>query len=240
MTDVTMNAKNTNNVNNAAEVKNGRKVARNSIFDKQNHPGMASVAIAPGTPEFNRFLTARAGAAIRGFNDVSIAISTLFRTVDAIKHGELVKAIQDWFDTLHEENDQMRKKLEVYIASIKVDEDDAFLSSLQYTPYKYDSVQLNFNNPNTMRFYKYIHDMNNHLAMMSKYNALGLLAVSDYNVMSHNIIKSISMYVERVKRTLQVSRRTDGPYSPEDFISKVMQYKSVQAYIDAELSHKGR
>jgi hypothetical protein len=60
---------------------------------------------------------------------------------------------------------------------------------------------------------------------MYEYNSLGLLAVSDYPVMSHNIIKSINLYVENVKKTLNVSRRKDGPYSPAEFITKVMQYK---------------
>ncbi len=40
---------------------------------------MAKVIINPGTPDFNRFLTARNGAVIRGFDDVSIAISSLFK-----------------------------------------------------------------------------------------------------------------------------------------------------------------
>ncbi|BDO05916.1 hypothetical protein [Klebsiella quasipneumoniae] len=65
---------------------------------------MAKVIINPGTPDFNRFLTARNGAVIRGFDDVSIAISSLFKTVDAVKHPDLVQAIQDWFNELHEEN----------------------------------------------------------------------------------------------------------------------------------------
>ncbi|BDO05915.1 hypothetical protein [Klebsiella quasipneumoniae] len=70
--------------------------------------------------------------------------------------------------------------------------------------------------------------------------ALGLLAVSDYPVMSHFTGWSINLYVENVKKTLNVSRRKDGPYSPAEFITKVMQYKSVQAYIAAEMSGKRR
>nr|WP_233341301.1 hypothetical protein [Escherichia coli] len=48
------------------------------------------------------------------------------------------------------------------------------------------------------------------------------------------------MYIERVKKTLNVSRRAKGAYSPDEFIEKVKQYKSVQAYIAAELSGKRR
>ena len=235
MSDVTLN--NVKDADNGTEKVN-RTQSRYDVHATRNQPGMASVVIIPGTPEFNRFLISKAGSAVRGFNDVSIAISTLFRTVDPIKHSNLVKAIQDWFDTLHSENDQLRINLDTFLKSIPINDSDPFLSSVHYTPYKYDAIQLNFNNSNTMRFYKYIHDMNAHLTTMSKYNALGLLAVSDYNVMAHNIIKSINMYVDRVKRTLNVSRRNDGPYNPEVFIEKVKQYKSVQAYIEAELLTK--
>lgn len=222
----------------AITAKTSRNQARYDVHATRNQPGMASVVIIPGTPEFNRFLISKAGSAVRGFNDVSIAISTLFKTVDPIKHPELVTAIQDWFDTLHSENDQLREKLVIFLESITTESNDPFLSSIHYTPYKYEPIQLNFNNANTMRFYKYIHDMNAHLTTMSKHNALGLLAISDYNVMAHNIIKSITVYVDRVKRTLNVSRRNEGPYNPEVFIEKVKQYKSVQAYIGAELHPK--
>jgi hypothetical protein len=235
MSDATLN-----NVKDAdvVTVKANRNQVRYDVHATRNQPGMASVVIVPGTPEFNRFLISKAGSAVRGFNDVSIAISTLFKTVDPIKHPELVTSIQEWFDTLHSENDQLRDKLVSFLQTITTDNNDPFLSSIHYTPYKYDPIQLNFNHANTMRFYKYIHDMNSHLTTMAKYNALGLLAISDYNVMAHNIIKSISMYVERVKRTLNVSRRNEGPYNPEVFIEKVKQYKSVQAYIGAELLSK--
>nr|WP_250909890.1 hypothetical protein [Escherichia coli]QHJ90814.1 hypothetical protein [Escherichia coli] len=171
---------------------------------------------------------------------MSIAISSLFKTVDAVKHPDLVQAIQDWFNELHEENNKMKENLVAYIKSIEFDKNDSFMSSTQFVPFSFEPVQLNFNNHNTMRFYKYIFEMNQLMNTMYEYNSLGLLAVSDYPVMSHNIIKSINLYVENVKKTLNVSRRKDGPYSPAEFITKVMQYKSVQAYIAAELSGKRR
>ncbi len=49
--------------------------AQTSTQRRPEHQGMAKVIINPGTPDFNRFLTARNGAVIRGFDDVSIAIS---------------------------------------------------------------------------------------------------------------------------------------------------------------------
>ncbi|MDM7089819.1 hypothetical protein QUG53_24405, partial [Enterobacter asburiae] len=64
--------------------------AQTSTQRRPEHQGMAKVIINPGTPDFNRFLTARNGAVIRGFDDVSIAISSLFKTVDAVKHPDLV------------------------------------------------------------------------------------------------------------------------------------------------------
>ncbi|MBK2673503.1 hypothetical protein FKL07_25135 [Citrobacter freundii] len=218
------------------------KIIRGFISTQRRpeHQGMAKVIINPGTPDFNRFLTARNGAVIRGFDDVSIAISSLFKTVDAVKHPDLVQAIQDWFNELHEENNKMKENLVAYIKSIEFDKNDSFMSSTQFVPFSFEPVQLNFNNHNTMRFYKYIFEMNQLMNTMYEYNSLGLLAVSDYPVMSHNIIKSINLYVENVKKTLNVSRRKDGPYSPAEFITKVMQYKSVQAYIAAELSGKRR
>ncbi|EIJ2789623.1 hypothetical protein LIS02_004843 [Escherichia coli] len=214
--------------------------AQTSTQRRPEHQGMAKVIINPGTPDFNRFLTARNGAVIRGFDDVSIAISSLFKTVDAVKHPDLVQAIQDWFNELHEENNKMKENLVAYIKSIEFDKNDSFMSSTQFVPFSFEPVQLNFNNHNTMRFYKYIFEMNQLMNTMYEYNSLGLLAVSDYPVMSHNIIKSINLYVENVKKTLNVSRHKDGPYSPAEFITKVMQYKSVQAYIAAELSGKRR
>ncbi|MGV7963823.1 hypothetical protein QPK13_22995 [Photorhabdus tasmaniensis] len=245
MTDVTLNEngrKNpeSNNRASQATVRKGQVNARSNSAGKTEHPGMATVTIIPGTPDFNRFMTARNSAVIRGFDDVSIAISSLFRTVNAVKHPDLVQSIQDWFNELHDENNKMKENLELHIATIQVDEKDPFLSSTQFVPFQFAPIQLNFNNHNTMRFYKHIFEMNNLLTQMYKFNSLGLLAVSDYNVMSHSIIRSINLYVERVKKTLNVSRRTEGPYSPANFIAKVMQYKSVQAYIAAELSGKRR
>lgn len=69
--------------------------------------------------------------------------------------------------------------------------------------------------------------MNNLLTQMYKFNSLGQLPVNDYNVMAHNIIRSLNMYIERVKKTLNVSRHVKGAYSPDEFIEKVKQYKSV-------------
>ena len=240
MTDVTMNESEHKvpdvNTRSPRASDNSRRV----VQSKNEHYGMATVTITPGTPDFNRFLTARNRSVIRGFDDVSIAISSLFRTVNAVKHPELVQAIQDWFNELHEENNLMKNNLERHIATIHIDESDPFFSSTEFSPFRFEPVQLNFNNQNTMRFYKHIFEMNNLLTQMHKINSLGQLPVSDYNVMAHNIIRSLNMYIERVKKTLNVSRRAKGTYSPDEFIEKVKQYKSVQAYIAAELSGKRR
>lgn len=240
MTDVTMNESEHKvpdvNTRSPRASDNSRRV----VQSKNEHYGMATVTITPGTPDFNRFLTARNRSVIRGFDDVSIAISSLFRTVNAVKHPELVQAIQDWFNELHEENNLMKNNLERHIATIHIDESDPFFSSTEFSPFRFEPVQLNFNNQNTMRFYKHIFEMNNLLTQMHKFNSLGQLPVSDYNVMAHNIIRSLNMYIERVKKTLNVSRRAKGTYSPDEFFEKVKQYKSVQAYIAAELSGKRR
>ena len=240
MTDVTMNESEHKvpdvNTRSPRASDNSRRV----VQSKNEHYGMATVTITPGTPDFNRFLTARNRSVIRGFDDVSIAISSLFRTVNAVKHPELVQAIQDWFNELHEENNLMKNNLERHIATIHIDESDPFFSSTEFSPFRFEPVQLNFNNQNTMRFYKHIFEMNNLLTQMHKFNSLGQLPVSDYNVMAHNIIRSLNMYIERVKKTLNVSRRAKGTYSPDEFIEKVKQYKSVQAYIAADLSGKRR
>ncbi|EHP7654863.1 hypothetical protein KPA04_004299 [Escherichia coli] len=240
MTDVTMNESEHKvpdvNTRSPRASDNSRRV----VQSKNEHYGMATVTITPGTPDFNRFLTARNRSVIRGFDDVSIAISSLFRTVNAVKHPELVQAIQDWFNELHEENNLMKNNLERHIATIHIDESDPFFSSTEFSPFRFEPVQLNFNNQNTMRFYKHIFEMNNLLTQMHKFNSLGQLPVSDYNVMAHDIIRSLNMYIERVKKTLNVSRRAKGTYSPDEFIEKVKQYKSVQAYIAAELSGKRR
>ncbi|CAM7498004.1 hypothetical protein [Citrobacter portucalensis] len=240
MTDVTMNESEHKvpdvNTRSPRASDNSRRV----VQSKNEHYGMATVTITPGTPDFNRFLTARNRSVIRGFDDVSIAISSLFRTVNAVKHPEIVQAIQDWFNELHEENNLMKNNLERHIATIHIDESDPFFSSTEFSPFRFEPVQLNFNNQNTMRFYKHIFEMNNLLTQMHKFNSLGQLPVSDYNVMAHNIIRSLNMYIERVKKTLNVSRRAKGTYSPDEFIEKVKQYKSVQAYIAAELSGKRR
>lgn len=81
---------------------------------------MATVTIKPGTPDFNRFLTARNRSVIRGFDDVSIAISSLFRTVNAVRHPELVQAIQDWFNELHDENNLMKNTISPLFTLMKV------------------------------------------------------------------------------------------------------------------------
>lgn len=204
MTDVTMNESEHKvpdvNTRSPHASDNSRRV----VQSKNEHYGMATVTITPGTPDFNRFLTARNRSVIRGFDDVSIAISSLFRTVNAVKHPELVQAIQDWFNELHEENNLMKNNLERHIATIHIDESDPFFSSTEFSPFRFEPVQLNFNNQNTMRFYKHIFEMNNLLTQMHKFNSLGQLPVSDYNVMAHNIIRSLNMYIERVKKTLNV------------------------------------
>ncbi|MBX0108843.1 hypothetical protein HZG09_25390, partial [Salmonella enterica subsp. enterica serovar Typhi] len=193
MTDVTMNESEHKvpdvNTRSPHASDNSRRV----VQSKNEHYGMATVTITPGTPDFNRFLTARNRSVIRGFDDVSIAISSLFRTVNAVKHPELVQAIQDWFNELHEENNLMKNNLERHIATIHIDESDPFFSSTEFSPFRFEPVQLNFNNQNTMRFYKHIFEMNNLLTQMHKFNSLGQLPVSDYNVMAHNIIRSLNM-----------------------------------------------
>ena len=184
MTDVTMNESEHKvpdvNTRSPHASDNSRRV----VQSKNEHYGMATVTITPGTPDFNRFLTARNRSVIRGFDDVSIAISSLFRTVNAVKHPELVQAIQDWFNELHEENNLMKNNLERHIATIHIDESDPFFSSTEFSPFRFEPVQLNFNNQNTMRFYKHIFEMNNLLTQMHKFNSLGQLPVSDYNVMA--------------------------------------------------------
>ena len=202
MTDVTINESKQKTPDVNARSSQTPEDSRRATQSKNEHYGMATVTITPGTPDFNRFLTARNRSVIRGFNDVSIAISSLFRTVNAVKHPELVQAIQDWFNELHDENNLMKQNLEAHIATIKVDESDPFFSSTEFSPFRFESVQLNFNNQNTMRFYKHIFEMNNLLTQMYKFNSLGQLPVSDYNVMAHNIIRSLTMYIERVKKTL--------------------------------------
>lgn len=201
MTDVTINESKQKTPDVNARSSQTPEDSRRATQSKNEHYGMATVTITPGTPDFNRFLTARNRSVIRGFNDVSIAISSLFRTVNAVKHPELVQAIQDWFNELHDENNLMKQNLEAHIATIKVDESDPFFSSTEFSPFRFESVQLNFNNQNTMRFYKHIFEMNNLLTQMYKFNSLGQLPVSDYNVMAHNIIRSLNMYIERVKNT---------------------------------------
>jgi hypothetical protein len=202
MTDVTINESKQKTPDVNARSSQTPEDSRRATQSKNEHYGMATVTITPGTPDFNRFLTARNRSVIRGFNDVSIAISSLFRTVNAVKHPELVQAIQDWFNELHDENNLMKQNLEAHIATIKVDESDPFFSSTEFSPFRFESVQLNFNNQNTMRFYKHIFEMNNLLTQMYKFNSLGQLPVSDYNVMAHNIIRSLNMYIERVKKHL--------------------------------------
>ena len=111
MTDVTMNESEHKvpdvNTRSPRASDNSRRV----VQSKNEHYGMARVTITPGTPDFNRFLTARNRSVIRGFDDVSIAISSLFRTVNAVKHPELVQAIQDWFNELHEENNLRKVRI---------------------------------------------------------------------------------------------------------------------------------
>ncbi|WP_250844717.1 hypothetical protein [Escherichia coli] len=168
MTDVTINESKQKTPDVNARSSQTPEDSRRATQSKNEHYGMATVTITPGTPDFNRFLTARNRSVIRGFNDVSIAISSLFRTVNAVKHPELVQAIQDWFNELHDENNLMKQNLEAHIATIKVDESDPFFSSTEFSPFRFESVQLNFNNQNTMRFYKHIFEMNNLLTQMNR------------------------------------------------------------------------
>ncbi|MFX0868004.1 hypothetical protein ABEL91_20815 [Escherichia coli] len=195
MTDVSINETEQKTPDVNARTSQASDNTRKVVQSKNELYGMATVTIKPGTPDFNRFLTARNRSVIRGFDDVSIAISSLFRTVNAVRHPELVQAIQDWFNELHDENNLMKENLEHHIATIHVDESDPFFSSTEFSPFRFESVQLNFNNQNTMRFYKHIFEMNNLLTQMYKFNSLGQLPVSDYNVTAHNIIRSLNMYI---------------------------------------------
>ncbi|EFO2756954.1 hypothetical protein B6R20_25135, partial [Escherichia coli] len=120
MTDVTINESKQKTPDVNARSSQTPEDSRRATQSKNEHYGMATVTITPGTPDFNRFLTARNRSVIRGFNDVSIAISSLFRTVNTVKHPELVQAIQDWFNELHDENNLMKQNLEAHIATIKV------------------------------------------------------------------------------------------------------------------------
>lgn len=156
MTDVSINETEQKTPDVNARTSQASDNTRKVVQSKNELYGMATVTIKPGTPDFNRFLTARNRSVIRGFDDVSIAISSLFRTVNAVRHPELVQAIQDWFNELHDENNLMKENLEHHIATIHVDESDPFFSSTEFSPFRFESVQLNFNNQNTMRFYKHI------------------------------------------------------------------------------------
>ena len=85
MTDVTINESKQKTPDVNARSSQTPEDSRRATQSKNEHYGMATVTITPGTPDFNRFLTARNRSVIRGFNDVSIAISSLFRTVNAVK-----------------------------------------------------------------------------------------------------------------------------------------------------------
>ncbi|EIY0248533.1 hypothetical protein ML568_004492, partial [Escherichia coli] len=89
MTDVSINEteQKTSDVN--ARTSQASDNTRKVVQSKNELYGMATVTIKPGIPDFNRFLTARNRSVIRGFDDVSIAISSLFRTVNAVRHPEL-------------------------------------------------------------------------------------------------------------------------------------------------------
>ena len=75
MTDVTMNESEHKVPDVNPRSPHASDNSRRVVQSKNEHYGMATVTITPGTPDFNRFLTARNRSVIRGFDDVSIAIT---------------------------------------------------------------------------------------------------------------------------------------------------------------------
>ncbi|MGE4843386.1 MULTISPECIES: hypothetical protein [Buttiauxella] len=204
--------------------------------DVSNAPGMVTLLLTPTTPEFNYYLRKKENQVIKDLENVSRAITTLSHTVRPNRTPELSKMIDDWFESLHQENNVLRIELLKYIEELVEDPNDPFFKSVRFTPFSFDSFTLNCNHLNTMKFIRYIFDMNTAVGELYRKNLYGLVSHSQYQMMTNNILTSITITIDRINKTLRVKNRVEGKYSPDEFIEKLQKYKSVQQYIENEIN----
>lgn len=217
-----------------APTKRRPMVARDSSSD----PGMLKLQIIPSTQEFNNFLRGDKDYILRRLTKVSMAITSLFKTINPIADKDLVDKLEDWLDSLLTECEELAKSSARHINMLKEQLDDQFCKNLIYTPQAFEPVHIHFNNGNTGRFIRHLNTLNNLMLEMHKLYLVGEVKAADIKQYHTNILADARACIDTIAKTLSVSKRDreNGRYMPEIFIEKIRLYKSVQDYYNAEIN----
>lgn len=206
--------------------------------DSSSDPGMLKLQIIPSTQEFNNFLRDDKDYILRRLTKVSMAITSLFKTINPVTDKDLVDKLEEWLDVLLTEREELAKSSARHISMLKEQLDEQITKNLIYTPQTFEPVQIHFNNGNTGRFIRHLNTLNNLMLEMHKLYLVGEVKASDIKQYHTNILADARVCVDTIAKTLSVSKRDreNGRYIPEIFIEKIRLYKSVQDYYNAEIN----
>ncbi|MCE9985185.1 Uncharacterised protein [Enterobacter hormaechei] len=206
--------------------------------DSSSDPGMLKLQIIPSTQEFNNFLRDDKDYILRRLTKVSMAITSLFKTINPVTDKDLVDKLEEWLDVLLTEREELAKSSARHITMLKEQLDEQITKNLIYTPQTFEPVQIHFNNGNTGRFIRHLNTLNNLMLEMHKLYLVGEVKASDIKQYHKNILADARVCVDTIAKTLSVSKRDreNGRYIPEIFIEKIRLYKSVQDYYNAEIN----
>ncbi|HHL0036370.1 hypothetical protein U0129_21025 [Enterobacter hormaechei] len=206
--------------------------------DSSSDPGMLKLLIIPATQEFNNFLRDDKDYILRRLTKVSMAITSLFKTINPLTDKDLVDKVEEWLDVLLTEREELAKSSARHISLLKEKLDEQLTKNLSYTPQAFEPVQIHFNNGNTGRFIRHLNTLNNLMLEMHKLYLVGEVKASDIKQYHTNILADARVCVDTIAKTLSVSKRDreNGRYIPEIFIEKIRLYKSVQDYYNAEIN----
>jgi len=206
--------------------------------DSSSDPGMLKLQIIPSTQEFNNFLRDDKDYILRRLTKVSMAITSLFKTINPVTDKDLVEKLEEWLDVLLTEREELAKSSARHITMLKEQLDEQITKNLIYTPQTFEPVQIHFNNGNTGRFIRHLNTLNNLMLEMHKLYLVGEVKASDIKQYHKNILADARVCVDTIAKTLSVSKRDreNGRYIPEIFIEKIRLYKSVQDYYNAEIN----
>ena len=206
--------------------------------DSSSDPGMLKLQIIPSTQEFNDFLRGDKEYILRRLTKVSMAITSLFKTVNPIADKDLLDKLEEWLDMLLTEREELAKSSARHIDMLKEQFDDQISKNLIYTPQTFEPVQIHFNNGNTGRFIRHLNTLNNLLLEMHKLYLVGEVRAADIKQYHKNILADARVCIDIIAKTLSVSKRDreNGRYMPEVFIDKIRLYKSVQEYYNTEIN----
>lgn len=205
-----------------------QKTRRN---DSNQEAGMINMKLIPKSFHFNNWVRANRNDKIVQFNNISNAIYNLYRTVDVKNDPESKAKIDSWLDAVFSERDKAIKMLETQVSKFmsSADKDDPFISA--YSSMAFDQVIFRFNHPRTgqfLRFFIRVNDMTEKLHIMW---LTGKISEDQYQTAFGNVTADLQVGIDCITKAFNVARRENGKYEPEEYLKKIKNYKSIDAYV---------